>query len=100
MVQEVRAGRLGCWGNILWLLFAVWLAWGIRHIPTLASRPGLVAYASAMPLVLAGIKVCVIVVGFVLNRLGKPRGAGVVDSRLAVKVGRFEVTWTYQARRK
>ena len=97
---RMKAGRLRWWNNILWFGMAAWLAWGFQHIPPLASRPGLVAFASAMPLVLAGIKGFVILAGFILDRLGKRKDAGSVDSRLEVKVGKVEVIWSFQARSK
>jgi hypothetical protein len=97
---RVRAGRLRWWNNILWFGLAAWLAWGFRHMPPLASRPSLMAFASALPLVLAGIKGFVLLVGFIANRLWRPRDAGSVDSRLVVKIGKVEVIWSFQARRK
>lgn len=96
----VMAGRLRWWNNILWFGLALWLAWGFRHIPPLASRPSLVAFASAMPLVLAGVKGAVILAGAILGWLGKRRDARSVDSRLVVKVGKVEVIWSFRAHRK
>lgn len=98
-VKRVNAGRLRWWNNALWVLLGLWIARGFRHMPVLAAWPGIVAYASAAPLLLMVVKAVATVAGFILGRVRGRRDAA-ADTFLAIRFGKVEVIWRSQTRKE
>ena len=101
MVRSVKAGKLKWWSNVLWVLLALGLSYGVRSIPAGIFRPSIIAVASAFPVALLVVKGVVLLGAFLrdhISRKGKVNHRE-IDTEFVVKIGGLEIRWSYKARR-